>query len=377
MPTVSSASLVEKVQLRIGSYAHDGWESYSVDSDLQVPADAWEVSLALPYGKVPDFVVAGAPCKLAVDGEIVMTGRVDELDHNVAKQEHRFNLRGRDDAAVLVDCSAPLFSKQQATLDEIAAAITRDLGITKIQISGGTQRTLNKISVEPGDSAWDALAHAAEANGLWPWFEPDGTLVVGGPDYTTPPVATLILSKDGRGNNVLTLSTRYSVADRYSSVTVLGQRHGTLNEQGLHNISATMQDTGIGWNRPKIVCDYESDSPAIAQSRAKKLIADSRLRGFSMTARVRGHRIRQTDGTLGKLWAPGQRIHVKSEPHGIDNIYFLMGRKFSKSRSEGTITELRLVEDGVWLIEAHPHKRHYRRGKNSLPGEVVDLSGGA
>ncbi len=49
--------------------------------------------------------------------------------------------------------------------------------------------------MEPGDTAWDALVHVAEANGLWPWFDPDGTLVVGGPKYDAPEQATLILAR--------------------------------------------------------------------------------------------------------------------------------------------------------------------------------------
>ena len=38
---------------------------------------------------------------------------------------------------------------------------------------------------------------------------------------------------------------------------------------------------------------------------------------------------------------------------------------------------LTMKEDGVWTLDAHPSKRKHRRGKNSLPGRVIDLSTGA
>ncbi|MFX8035950.1 hypothetical protein ABTK80_20075, partial [Acinetobacter baumannii] len=93
-------------------------------------------------------------------------------------------------------CSAPVFTSQNLTLDQVVAKIVMPLGVTKIRIDADNALRREKVSVEPGDTAWDALAHAAEANGLWPWFEPDGTLVVGGPDYNAAPVATLVHELD-------------------------------------------------------------------------------------------------------------------------------------------------------------------------------------
>ncbi|RAP64300.1 hypothetical protein WKI72_12895 [Candidatus Erwinia dacicola] len=52
--------------------------------------------------------------------------------------------------------------------------------------------SVKKVSPEPGDSAWDALKRVAEMSGLWPWMAPDGTLIIGGPDYSATPVDTLI-----------------------------------------------------------------------------------------------------------------------------------------------------------------------------------------
>lgn len=368
----------DKVQLLIGGQFHEDWESYEVESDLLTPADAWHVSIGIQGGKVPPGVVEGAPVEVRVGGETVLTGRVDEIDHSISKASNTFSLSGRDGAAILVDCSAPVFVARMSSLEDIIAKVVRPLGINKIRIDADNTRIREKINVEPGDSAWDVLSHAAEANGLWPWFAPDGTLVVGGPDYSQPEVATLIMRKSGKGNNIISLDRRGSVNDRYSEVTVLGQTHGTETETGKHALHATVKDEGVSWYRPKIVVDHESDNTAVCRDRARKLLADSRLQGLTLTASVKGHRIISPGQPFdGKLWEPGQRVRVFSELHNIDGVFFLMARKFTGGRSQGTVTELTLKEDGVWTLDAHPHKRKHRRGKNSGPGEIIDVTGGA
>ena len=374
MPIVNSASTdlsEDKVSLLIGGRAHSDWITYEIDSHLITPGDAWRVELAPPQDALPDVVVEGAPIELRVGRDTVLVGRVDTIDEETAKDRDTLILTGRDGAGVLLDCSAPIFVAKQATLAQVIANVVKPLGITKIKISAGSTYTNEKINIEPGDRAWNVLSHAAEANGLWPWFAPDGTLIVGGPDYTTKPVATLIMRRNGKGNNVISIKRTRSMAERYSEVTVLGQMHGTAGEPGKNGIKGVAKDPAVTVYRPHVVIDHECESVAMAISRARKLLMDSRLRGFTFTAKVKGHRT--SDGVL---WTPGQRIHVISEPHNVDAVFFLIGRRFSKGRMGGSTTTLTLKEDGVWTLDAHAHKRKHRRGKNKGPEDIIDVGQG-
>lgn len=346
------------VSLLVGGKVHSQWSHYEIDSDLLIPADAWQVGLGLPKGTFPPQVTEGAAVQVRIGRDTVLSGRIDDIDETVDKTSHTLMINGRDGAAVLTDCSAPVFTAKQVTLAEVVANVVKPLGISKIRIDAARSRTAEKISVEPGDTAWDTLVNAAEANGLWPWFEPDGTLVIGGPDYSKPPVATLILRRDGKGNNVESLRRTRSMAERYSDITVLGQAHGTALENGKHALKSTARDTGVATYRPRIVVDHDAENLETTRARARKLLSDSRLKGFTLVARVKGHR--SSDGVL---WQPGQRIHVVSEPHEIDAVFFLMARKFQGGRGQATITLLTLKEDGVWVLDAHPHQRAKRRGK--------------
>jgi hypothetical protein len=160
---------------------------------------------------------------------------------------------------------------------------------------------------------------------------------------------------------------RRSIVGRFSEVTVLGQSAGTLVSDGNPAVLAKATDASVGSYRPLIMMDSDADTADIAEKKARKLLMDGRLNGIDLQVCVQGHRL----SAGGALWQPGMRVHLVSEPHGIDGIFFLMGRSFMRSMSEGTITWLRLKEDGVWTLDALPD----RRGKKIKPvGAIVDVS---
>lgn len=354
---------MDRVQLMVGEVAHDIWEGYDVDSDLLTPADSWCMDVGSSHGELPEEVIPGAPVRVLVGGDPVMVGFIDDVDHSLDKRGHRFRLSGRDQASILLDCSAPIMNFQVVSLKDVAVKILRPLGIQSVRIDADQTRLRQKISVEPGDSAWSVLANMAEANGLWAWFDPSGTFVIGGPDYSRPEVATLVLRKSGVGNNILSITERKSIVGRFSEITVLGQSPGGIPNGGRNGLHATASDKSMRVYRPHVLVDYECDSAAACYDRARKLVADGRLGGYTLTVTVKGHRIDAPNMPgHGMLWTPGQRVHVVSEPHRIDGTYFLMARRMTGGRDQPTVTTLTLKEDGVWILDAHPHKRRHRRG---------------
>ena len=341
------------VTLLINGKTHGQWTNYDIVSDLLTPADDFSVTLGRPVDAKPDAVRAGDKVEVRVGGDTVLSGRIDRVQTVTEKGGKTLTIQGRDDAGVLLDCSAPLFNAQDMDLNQIIEKIVKPLGLAKIRIDAAKTDKTHKVQIEPGSRAWDALLEYAEANGLWPWLEPDGTLVVGGPDYTAAPVAELVLRTNGQNNNIKRLEVNRDMAARYSEVTVLAQSHS-----GKNNIKATAKDESVKLHRPLIVTEPDIDSQAQAQRKAKKRLADSRLEGLTITATVQGHRT--DDGTL---WQPGQRINVLSEPDGIDAVYFLMARTFVGGRGQGTETVLTLKEDGAWVLDADPPKKKQGAGK--------------
>jgi prophage tail gpP-like protein len=355
------------VEVTIGGQVQSAWSRYEIDSDLMTPADAWSVSLQAKDLSLPAAVRAASTAQIRVGGDLVMTGQIDSRAHAIRKGQHSLELRGRDGAALLLDCSAPIFSAVEITLQEVITKVAKPLGISKVRIDADATMVTERVAIEPGESGWQAIQRAAEANGLWPWFEPDGTLVVGGPDYSVPPVAHLVLRRDGQGNNVLDVTEQADPVERFSDVTVLGQVSATSGRTGHPSVKGMVKDTGVSSYRPKVVVDHDAVNTQVAQARARKIISDARVKGYALNVTVKGHRT-----ASGLLWKPGQRVHVEIEDFGLNAPMFIMSRRFSGLPA---ITTLKLHEDGAWVLAAHPKKL---RHKHQLgPGKILNLVGGA
>lgn len=388
----------DKVTIIIDGQSRSDWNRYCIESDFLIPADAWSVSLGIPEGIFPDDIKKGMPVLVKVGEDVVLDGRIDRRQRSIARKQMVLALNGRDSAGVLMDCATPIFTAKQLGLEEIVANIVRPLGITKIRIDADSGIQTDKITVEPGESAWETLEKAAAARGLWPWFEPDGTLVIGGVDYTIPPVATLIMRFDGEENNLISINENDSVLGCYSELTVLGQGHAqgrrsgrndvgivdvssfsdsgdddyvtSSPEVGTNNLKVVVADPDVPYHRPNIVVCGDIDNLEQLRYRARKMLSDAKLNSFDLIAEVHGHRT--DDGTL---WKPGQRIRVICEPLDIDDIYFLMGRSFLGGRPGGTTTQLRLKLDGIFIPDAYQEKQKKGKGKKKKNEvAIVDVS---
>ncbi|EPO2452385.1 phage baseplate assembly protein [Providencia rettgeri] len=396
MPTPDNTELKDKITLLIGGTSHSDWQTYRIDSDFLKAADAWQLSLGLPEGNFPADAVRGAPVKVKINDDVVLSGRVDTVARDVSRRGVTLSLSGRDDSAILVDCAAPIFSARQLSLDEVIASIVRPLGIKKIRIQADGVIRNDRVHIEPGERAWDSLMKAAAGRGLHPWFDPDGTLVIGGPDYNQPPVADLIMRRDGQGNNLISLSDSRNIQGCFSELMVLAQSHATTTSNkklpikpvplpdpndktpkaytvtydaaeddtaavssasGQHSLKIKVTDPTVPYYRPQILTSGDVDNQEQLQYRAKKAMADARLSGLDIVAEVYGHRTPK-----GELWTPGQRVHIQSELHGIDDIFFLMGRTFIGGRPGGAVTQLRFKEDAVWIPDAFPKQKKGKKG---------------
>lgn len=350
-------SLDERLRLTVGGVSHQDWMHFAVDASFLTPAGAWELDVGIETATLPAEVQPGARVVLSAGSDVLMTGLIDDITEEVRRGRHTLSLTGRDEAAALVDCSAPVFTAQNLTLQEVITRIVHPFGISKVAIHADKSVAPKKFSVEPGETAWEALKKVAEVNGLWPWVAPDGTFIIGGPDYSAPAVANLTLNRDGTGN-VLSLTRQRSIAGRYSEVTVLSQGHGGREHDGVHNRKGIATDSDFTLYRPLVHVMCDTDTDGMATARAKKLLSDSRLKALTLTVEVRG--LRTPDGIP---WAPGQRVAVKSDLYGIDDTFFMMSRRISGGRGQPLITTLTLKEDGIWIPDAYPRSRRKHKGK--------------
>lgn len=354
-----------EVVVEIDGKRHNRWKSYDIDSDFLIPADAFSFELGVGSEEtvLPDF--AGKTAKVWINGNLVLTGIVDTTYHSLRNGERQYRLNGRDFASVLVDCSAPITNVKGLTVLDAVKKIVQPLGLKQVVLRAEQNPILDKVDIEVGEAAWEAIMRCANSAGLHCWFEADGTLVVGGADYASPPVASLCLNRSGRGNNIHRVELEQNVAQRFSEVTFLGQKHGREGDKNKNDLKWVYRDPEMPLYKPKTVVLGDVENLAALQKQARKQLSDWQLEGFELKITVPDHKTEH-----GILWTIGQRVHILLEEYDIDAIFFLMGRRFTLSRQGGTQTELRFKQDGVWTPEAYranaeqARERKGKKGKN-------------
>lgn len=358
------------VVVEIDGKSHNNWKSYDIDSDFLIPADAFAFDIGVPSDStvLPDY--SGAEVKVRINDTLVMTGIVDTVQHGISKTNRTYRLNGRDKASVLVDCSAPITNVKRLTVLDAVKKIVEPLGIKQVQLKAENNPLLDKVDIDVGETAWNAAMRCANSAGLHLWFEPNGVLIVGGADYSTPPVATLCCMKDGSQNNFEQADLSFDVSNRFSEITFLAQSHGKQGQDNKNDLKWVYKDSEMTTYKPKTVVVSDVDNLEALQKWAKKYIADSILEGFTLTIIVPDHKMQ--DGTL---WQPGQRVHVICEEYDIDAIFFLMGRRFMLSRQGGTQTELRFKQDGIWTPDAYSAKAEKARKRKGKKGKKKKNNG--
>lgn len=358
------------VVVEIDGKSHNNWKSYDIDSDFLIPADAFAFDIGVPSDStvLPDY--SGAEVKVRINDMLVMTGIVDTVQHGISKTNRTYRLNGRDRASVLVDCSAPITNVKGLTVLDAVKKIVEPLGIKQVQLKAENNPLLDKVDIDVGETAWNAAMRCANSAGLHLWFEPNGVLIVGGADYSTPPVATLCCMKDGSQNNFEQADLSFDVSNRFSEITFLAQSHGKQGQDNKNDLKWVYKDSEMTTYKPKTVVVSDVDNLEALQKWAKKYIADSILEGFTLTIIVPDHKMQ--DGTL---WQPGQRVHVICEEYDIDAIFFLMGRRFMLSRQGGTQTELRFKQDGIWTPDAYSAKAEKARKRKGKKGKKKKNNG--
>ena len=358
------------VVVEIDGKSHNSWKNYDIDSDFLIPADAFAFDIGVPSDStvLPDY--SGAEVKVRINDTLVMTGIVDTVQHGISKTSRTYRLNGRDKASVLVDCSAPITNVKGLTVLDAVKKIVEPLGIKQVQLKAEKNPLLDKVDIDVGETAWNAAMRCANSAGLHLWFEPNGVLIVGGADYSTPPVATLCCMKDGSQNNFEQADLSFDVSNRFSEITFLAQSHGKQGQDNKNDLKWVYKDSEMTTYKPKTVVVSDVDNLEALQKWAKKYIADSILEGFTLTIIVPDHKMQ--DGTL---WQPGQRVHVICEEYDIDAIFFLMGRRFMLSRQGGTQTELRFKQDGIWTPDAYSAKAEKARKRKGKKGKKKKNNG--
>ncbi|OTG68315.1 hypothetical protein B9T25_06435 [Acinetobacter sp. ANC 4470] len=331
------------IRLVIAGYEINNWDNASVDSAIDTPSEGWSFSL---FSKddltIPDEIKSGAKIQAFYGDELILTSIADAVEEGCDRSGYALKISGRDLVGQLIDCSVPIFNGRQINLEEL---------INKYVLSGDLSNLFhdvriqnnswlkNKVSVEPGESLWDAIVKAAQVTGQHVWLEPDGTLVVGDPFANAYQVKTsLQLHKRSNTNNVLDAKYTEDISNVFSDIKILSQ-----DGKGQHILSGISASTQYTHKRLKIISMSDVETKAEADTAIQKIEKDNNLQAYAMTANVVGWSIDN------KVWSTGWHLNFQSNRLVRATAkWAVTGRTLTLSRSNGKQTLLKLNRQGDW-----------------------------
>ncbi|OYV32829.1 MAG: hypothetical protein B7Z80_25795 [Rhodospirillales bacterium 20-64-7] len=314
----------------------------------------------------PGFAIvkAGQACTLALDGTVVLTGWIDEVDATWEGDALTCSITGRDKTGDLVDCAAapngPVEYRNMNVL-QIAQAICKPFGINvraDVDIGG----TFPVFGIEVDELALSAIEKAARQQALLVLSDGIGGLLLTRGGITRGPAA---LTRPG---NILGGGLKSSFAQRFSDYYVKGQTNKTVTRQtqvavivdatdprsGLtfpvnttsantttESVSTLMTghaiDPQITRYRPTVRQVKTQSGAATVQQQADWSLRVAKGMGETLNYKVLDWRA----GPDNALWLPNQLVRVTDPFADIDKDMLISGITYNfDGNSESTTLEL-------------------------------------
>ena len=335
------------LSLSIDSRRHEGWTSATVTRALDSISGAFRCRLTerYPGEATPRDIRPGAPCRVALDGEDVISGHIDTVRVNYDADNHAIEASGRDATGHLVDCSAATSPGEwhDAKLEEIAAALAKDFGV-EVRAEVDTGKPFARFRIEEGESVFEAIERACSFRGLLPLADVGG-LALGRPARSR---SQTVLR---RGENILSATGQTSLLDRHSVYKLLGQQPGSdfRGAADAAHVVGIAADGGVRLHRPLTLVAEQGLDTGEAQTRVEWEASVRAARARRVTIAVQGWR----EAPGGPLWAPGRLVRVADDWLGLDRELLIVAVQQSIDEG-GTITRMTLMPSTAFLARVTP-----------------------
>lgn len=338
--------------LKAGGFAYDAWTSVSVKASLDSLAREFTVTYSGDEEAKSDELAEGQSCSIHDEGDqVLVNGWVDTVDEAYDDESQELACEGRSVTADLCDCSAETKGGQwrQATLRTIAEDVCGPFGIRVALGDFDLSATVRSFGIQEGETCHEALGRLARMHGFLWITSGRGELVA---TRTGQRSTSTVLE---HGVNIISGSRHRSVAERFSSYSVVSQVRGEddLSGPAAAHIRATIEDKTVGRHRPlRLVAEAEANL-AGARDRAmwERAARAGRSDSLSYTVEDWNH--------ASGLWEPGILVPVFDIKLRIDGTYLLRAVEFVET-ADDRMARLELVRPEAYDLRREPQKDRTR-----------------
>jgi prophage tail gpP-like protein len=325
-----------------------GWKSARVTRGIESVAGGFSMSVMDRWGgQRQDWPIAeGDECTVLIAGQVVVTGYVDTREQSFDSSQHGVEVAGRDRTGELVDCSVILRSWEfrSTPVLTLCERIAKPFGIpVALQPGLDLPPPPAKLSVDPGDTAFEVIERACRASALLAVSDGKGGLLLMRPGTNRAQTALV------EGQNIKSASRRDDVTGRYRKVVVRGQTNGTDSLFGgsAAAIEANAEDLNVKRSPRVLLVRPEGNvTVAHAKKRAQWETAVRAARALSLSVTVQGWT--QADGTL---WPVNALVRLRSPTLALDEDFLVTEASYSLDDASGTTTTMTLRPQGAYEPE--------------------------
>ena len=336
VPIQRGKILSEEVSIVVGTQIFDGWQQVSVTKNLESIANQFEITLFDKFeGLRRDWPLKpGVSVKVNINGQRVLTGRIEKLDIGFTNTNRDFTVSGRSNPGDLVDSMHTGAAEfKNILLDKLAEELVKPFGLKVF--SSVVPSTIASFSVKPGETVFEALDRAARLQGFFFISTREGNIRL---TRAAKDRAVTSLEQDV---NILSATASYDDSQRHDKYIVKGQTVGLLDFFGadVSQLEGIASDAGVTRHRPFIMIAEGNVDAAQAKTRAEWEASSRLAKAIRINVTVSGWT--QSEGTI---WGINQLIRLKSRFLGLDRDLLITSVSHTDSTSAGKTTSMILVD---------------------------------
>lgn len=322
----------------------EGWKAATVVRSMEHCSGGFELELSelSPGRQAVRRIEPGASCELRLGDEPVITGYVDELEVRIDSGQHDTRVTGRDATADLVDCSASGKTGQWRgqKIERIAEDLCRPFRVP-VRVEVDTGAALPSFALQEGETVFEAIERAARIRALMLMSDSLGALLITRASAMRAPTALVL------GANVLKLSARLDVRDRFSVYAVKGQAPGNdfFSGKAVSQMVAVATDPYFAAPRYRPLV-LTNDAPDLAASLKGRVQWEANVRAArSLDIEVVVQGWRHAEG----LWQPNTTVRLQAPSLNLDTDLLITTVR-NRLDDSGSTTALSLTREDAFTL---------------------------
>lgn len=344
------------ITLQVGGTEYTNFTSANVTVALDTLANDFIFEAVAP-SREPFPIKGGAACTVLVDGELVLTGFVENVAGNYTSSSHTIIVSGRDRTGDFIDSSIDVIDdiRGDGSLKSLIERVALHVGVPIGVVDSANPAPFNKaediISPESGSNAFTFVEQYAQKRQVLLSSTSLGNIEIIS-SQSTPSGGAVQNVVDGGSNNVLEASWTYSTTGLFNKYIQKGQQDpsalgfgGASSAEGVVAQAGSATDKDVRTGRQLVTVAAEGFSNEQLKLRAQWSKKIRQTRSLTYFCTVHGF-----TNFSGELWKPNTLASVKDEFADINRTLLINSVQYSYG-ARGSTTRLTFVEQDAYKLQ--------------------------